>query len=127
MLFYAICLVIVAISAGGILMVVARKFAQLTLIDTASLPKEREAKKKKEIIQSRVGRKLAGWGEDALRLLLKPFELLRNAFRRQYRKILALDKQLRHKTLDVEGVQFHPESILTVDGKPLLRNWLSRQ
>jgi anthranilate synthase/aminodeoxychorismate synthase-like glutamine amidotransferase len=32
---------------------------------------------------------------------------------------------LRHKTLDVEGVQFHPESILTLEGKQLLGNWLS--
>jgi len=33
---------------------------------------------------------------------------------------------LRHRTLDVEGVQFHPESILTEAGKPLLANWLGR-
>ena len=33
---------------------------------------------------------------------------------------------LRHKTLDVEGVQFHPESILTTEGKKLLGNWLAR-
>jgi anthranilate synthase/aminodeoxychorismate synthase-like glutamine amidotransferase len=33
---------------------------------------------------------------------------------------------LRHRTLDVEGVQFHPESILTVEGKSLLRNWVDR-
>jgi anthranilate synthase/aminodeoxychorismate synthase-like glutamine amidotransferase len=33
---------------------------------------------------------------------------------------------LRHRTLDVEGVQFHPESILTVEGKALLGNWLAR-
>ncbi len=33
---------------------------------------------------------------------------------------------LRHRTLDVEGVQFHPESILTVEGKQLLGNWLAR-
>lgn len=33
---------------------------------------------------------------------------------------------LRHKTLDVEGVQFHPESILTTEGKDLLGNWLRR-
>ena len=33
---------------------------------------------------------------------------------------------LRHRELDVEGVQFHPESILTLDGKRLLKNWLDR-
>ncbi len=33
---------------------------------------------------------------------------------------------VRHKTLDVEGVQFHPESILTEHGHDLLRNFLER-
>ncbi|MBH0178903.1 MAG: aminodeoxychorismate/anthranilate synthase component II [Nitrospira sp.] len=33
---------------------------------------------------------------------------------------------IRHKTLGIEGVQFHPESILTTVGKDLLRNFLSR-
>ncbi len=31
---------------------------------------------------------------------------------------------LRHRELPVEGVQFHPESILTTSGHDLLRNWL---
>lgn len=31
---------------------------------------------------------------------------------------------LRHKTLDVEGVQFHPESILTEHGHAMLNNFL---
>lgn len=32
---------------------------------------------------------------------------------------------LRHKTLKIEGVQFHPESILTKEGKKLLQNFLN--
>jgi anthranilate synthase/aminodeoxychorismate synthase-like glutamine amidotransferase len=31
---------------------------------------------------------------------------------------------LRHRTHDVEGVQFHPESVLTREGKRLVGNWL---
>ncbi|NBS16652.1 MAG: aminodeoxychorismate/anthranilate synthase component II [Gammaproteobacteria bacterium] len=33
---------------------------------------------------------------------------------------------VRHKTLDIEGVQFHPESILTHQGHDLLANFLRR-
>lgn len=33
---------------------------------------------------------------------------------------------VRHKSLDVEGVQFHPESILTQHGHKLLNNFLQR-
>jgi anthranilate/para-aminobenzoate synthase component II len=32
---------------------------------------------------------------------------------------------VRHRTLPIEGVQFHPESILTVVGHDLLRNFLA--
>jgi anthranilate synthase component 2 len=32
---------------------------------------------------------------------------------------------IRHRRHPVEGVQFHPESILTVEGKPLLANFLT--
>jgi len=32
---------------------------------------------------------------------------------------------LRHKTYDVKGVQYHPESVLTPNGKLILKNWIN--
>ncbi len=33
---------------------------------------------------------------------------------------------LRHRERPIEGVQFHPESILTDQGHDMIANWLSR-
>ena len=32
---------------------------------------------------------------------------------------------IRHNSLDVKGVQFHPESVMTPEGKKILKNWLN--
>ncbi len=32
---------------------------------------------------------------------------------------------LRHRNYDIRGIQFHPESILTPDGKQIMQNWLN--
>ena len=32
---------------------------------------------------------------------------------------------LRHKQFDVKGVQYHPESVLTPNGKTILKNWVN--
>ena len=44
-------------------------------------------------------------------------------------KVTSIDENgeimsLKHKDYDVRGVQFHPESILTPDGKKILENWI---
>jgi anthranilate synthase component 2 len=31
---------------------------------------------------------------------------------------------LKHKTLNIRGIQFHPESVLTPDGRRMLQNWM---
>lgn len=46
-------------------------------------------------------------------------------------EITAISKEgyimaLRHKTYDVHGIQFHPESVLTPDGKKMIENFLNR-
>jgi GMP synthase-like glutamine amidotransferase len=33
---------------------------------------------------------------------------------------------VRHKTLRVEGVQFHPESVATPEGQELIKNFLEK-
>ena len=32
---------------------------------------------------------------------------------------------LRHRQMDLRGLQFHPESILTPDGKSIISNWMN--
>jgi anthranilate synthase component 2 len=31
---------------------------------------------------------------------------------------------LRHKEYDIRGIQYHPESVLTKEGKTIINNWL---
>ena len=46
-------------------------------------------------------------------------------------EIIAIDKEngnimgIKHKEYDVMGVQFHPESVLTPEGKSIIKNWIT--
>ncbi len=77
-------------------------------------------------------------GKGVLAGLPDPFEAIRYHSLIVYRETLpdclevtawtddGLIMGLRHKEYPVEGVQFHPESIMTPEGKPLLQNFLDR-
>jgi anthranilate synthase component 2 len=32
---------------------------------------------------------------------------------------------LRHRTYDIHGIQFHPESVLTPEGRTIIKNWMN--
>jgi anthranilate synthase component II len=76
-------------------------------------------------------------GKGVLRGIKSPFEATRYhslvAERRSLPKVLEVTAQsiddneimgVRHKNLPIEGVQFHPESILTVPGHRIIKNFL---
>jgi anthranilate synthase component 2 len=50
-----------------------------------------------------------------------PVELVITAETKDDKEIMGL----RHKRYPIYGVQFHPESILTVEGKKILKNFLT--
>ena len=71
--------------------------------------------------------------------LPNPFEAIRYHSLAVYREDLPPDLEItawtdgglimgvRHKRLPIEGIQFHPESIMTIAGKDILRNFLRMQ
>jgi tetratricopeptide (TPR) repeat protein len=95
MWFYLPFFAVIAVSLFTLGGIVARKFPQLTLIDAESLPKERDAKRKREIIRRRVDRLAGAWGRKFAADVLKSLETARERFREQYRKVLALERKYR--------------------------------
>jgi tetratricopeptide (TPR) repeat protein len=86
-------------SVVGILTIVSKKFPQLSLIDADSLPEEQHRQRKREIVAARVNRAaLAGW-QKAAASLAQPLVRLRDGFRRQFKKLLTMDKQFRNEGL----------------------------
>lgn len=79
--------------------IVARKFPQLTLIDADSLPVERDRKRKKEIIGTRVHRIAQDRWKRAAAAVAPSLIRVRDVFRRQFKKLLTIDRQFRNERL----------------------------
>lgn len=83
----------------GLVVIIVRKFPQLTLIDAESLPEEQHRQRKKEIVAARVNRAaLEGW-QKAVESMMQPLLRIRDRFRRQFKKLLTIDKQFRNEGL----------------------------
>lgn len=105
-MFYIVFFVIIAASVIVALYIVGRKLPQLTLIDTDILPKERETKRKKEILQSRVDRHTSAWWRRTLGRIVPHVWRIRNGFRTMYGKMLVLDsKYTEEKPLTPEDIE----------------------
>ena len=83
MWFYAVCLVIFVISLLAVLAIVYGKFGQVSLIDTDTLPQERDRRKKRQIISERVrrltaaGLAIAGaWSRDRAEAMRREYAAL---------------------------------------------------
>lgn len=92
---YAVAILAIVVGLAVIARIIARKLPQLSLIDTEALPLERDAKKKKAIIKDRVNRMTGAFGRRVAAALTAWFDRFREKFRASYRKVLALERQMR--------------------------------
>ena len=90
-------------SLVGIVVIASRKFPQLTLIDTESLPQERDRKRKKEIVAQRVHRMAHAKWKRTAEAFAVPLVSVRDSFRRQFKKLQTLDRQFRNERLLKKG------------------------
>ena len=97
MFYYGIFFLIIVLSAVALGYIIGRKLPQLTLIDTESLPSEREAEKKKELMRRRVDRAAQEKARRMWSSIVPYLERLRERFRRLYRKVATLDQQFRRE------------------------------
>ncbi|MEA3249086.1 MAG: hypothetical protein U9Q03_01890 [Patescibacteria group bacterium] len=93
MMYYVIPIAVIILCLGGISIIVVRKFAQLTLIDTESIPKEKNLARKKEIIDERVRRTAEEWSKGALKVVSPAAVSARDSFRRFFKRLLTIDRQ----------------------------------
>ncbi len=119
MFFYLVFFVIIAACAVKIAIIVASKFRNLTIIDTAAIPAERDAQRKKELMQERLSRKTDEWGKYIAGKLGERFDTVREKFRAQYRRVLDLERQMRKEHLTTPAQRRERAAMLVVAANAL--------
>lgn len=91
--FYIVFGGIAVLSLVAALFIVARKFPQLTMIDAEALQKERDVRKKREIIKGRVDRMASGVGRRVVGAVAPAAQEVRRKFRALHAAALELERR----------------------------------
>lgn len=92
-------LIIIIVCLAGILIIIIKKFPNLTAIDVNTIPSEKEKEKKDEIIKKRFNRVLLEW-KNTINPLIRPIgKWLKVFFKKIYEKIIDLEKAIEKKTV----------------------------
>lgn len=97
MLIYLVAGGVFLASLAAVIIIVARKFPQLTMIDVDALPKERDRQKKMELIERRVLRSVSGWWSGVREKASGPLGHVGEAFREAYERALAAERRFATK------------------------------
>ena len=97
MSFYLVLLAIIIVCVGVMAMIFVRKFPQLTLIETESLPQVQNSARKKQIMDERVSRAARRFIGGTVRLLSPLTVRFRDIFRRLVHRLTDLDRQFKNE------------------------------
>ncbi|HCC22351.1 hypothetical protein A2480_00710 [Candidatus Uhrbacteria bacterium RIFOXYC2_FULL_47_19] len=97
MFFYLVLLAIIIVCAGIMALIFVRKFPQLTLIETESMPQVQNSARKKQIMDERVSRAAKKFVVGTLKFLSPLVTRLRDSFRRLVHHLTTLDRQFKNE------------------------------
>ncbi len=120
-MFYFVCLGIIIACLVTIAAIIGSKFPQLILINTEVIPKERDLARKRQIMDERVRRAAKKWSGGILSFLTPLGVKVRDAFRRQVKKLLTIDRQFRNEKILPENKKISQADRLREDATKLIQ------
>jgi len=121
-MFYLICFGIIIVCLIAIAVIIGSKFSQLILINTEAIPKERDLVRKREIMDERVRRAAKKWSGGILSFLSPVGVKIRDAFRRQVKKLLTIDRQFKNEKVLPEEKKLSKSEKLNTDADKLIED-----